>query len=236
MLVMKKLILSLAIGHAVLVTPAYSQDAHVSAHQAAQDAAQAIVDAAADAAASQGEVAEALDYPSGPYPEYALGLVALATDYPHRAAALKQEGEVWYRLEVDPRGKPIRCNVTEPSGHALLDNATCAVVMRTKAVVPAEPVAGVTENSSYDGFLVWSLNEPEFTTSELELRFRVNEQGLIENCTVVSMTGSPPSDLERNPCPDSLGPFRDAEGKPVVRDIHFKLVTEVTEPGASAGN
>lgn len=204
----------------------------------AQGAAQAVEQAAAAAAAAamnEDAAVEALDYQSGPYPEYANGLIALAADYPHKAAALKQEGEVWYRLDVDPRGKPLRCEVTEPSGYALLDNATCAVVMRTAAQVPVEPVEGVTENSSYDSYLLWSLNEPEFATSGIEITFRVNEDGAIENCAATNITGAPPADFTRNPCPKSMGPFRDAEGRPVARDIHFKLVTEVTDPGVTAG-
>ena len=237
-LVMKKLILSLAIGHAALATPAYSQESHVitartTATPAVERAATAAADAAADAAIN-GVAVDAAAEPTGPYPEYADGLVALPTDYPHRAAALKQEGQTWYRLEVDPRGKPIRCDVIESSGYDLLDDATCPAVMRAINASPAEPVEGVTENSTYDGYLFWSVQEPEFSTSEIELTFRVNEYGGVENCNIVKMAGNPPTNFKRAPCPTEFGPYRDAEGKPVTRDIRIKLVTDVTDPGVIA--
>ncbi|KQM65093.1 hypothetical protein ASE75_08605 [Sphingomonas sp. Leaf17] len=54
-----------------------------------------------------------------------------ANDYPASAIRAGQEGTVRAALDVDPRGRPIRCMVVQSSGAPALDAATCHVFMRS---------------------------------------------------------------------------------------------------------
>lgn len=57
------------------------------------------------------------------------------------------EGEVRYRLQVGPDGRPTACDIVETSGSRLLDQEVCKLLMRRARFHPAtnaqgEPVAG----------------------------------------------------------------------------------------------
>jgi TonB family protein len=56
--------------------------------------------------------------------------------YPRRARALDQEGPVSFELMVGTDGRPRSCTITSSSGHAELDDATCALGMTMRFARP----------------------------------------------------------------------------------------------------
>lgn len=58
------------------------------------------------------------------------GSWATTTDYPSRALNQMREGTTGFRLTINPQGAVTECTITQSSGHADLDKATCAVISR----------------------------------------------------------------------------------------------------------
>jgi len=53
----------------------------------------------------------------------------LFSEYPPRALAAGQQGLVGYKVKLDRDGYATECDVTRPSGHALLDEETCRLIL-----------------------------------------------------------------------------------------------------------
>lgn len=53
----------------------------------------------------------------------------LFSEYPKRALAAGQQGLVGYKVKLDREGYATECEVTRPSGHAVLDEETCRLIL-----------------------------------------------------------------------------------------------------------
>ena len=53
----------------------------------------------------------------------------LFSEYPQRALAAGQQGLVGYKVKLDRDGWATECEVTKPSGHAVLDEETCRLIL-----------------------------------------------------------------------------------------------------------
>ncbi len=53
----------------------------------------------------------------------------LFSEYPPRALAAGQQGLVGYKVKLDREGYATECEVTQPSGHAVLDEETCRLIL-----------------------------------------------------------------------------------------------------------
>src|SRR6218665_2009918 len=62
---------------------------------------------------------------------------ATTNDYPSRALREEREGTTGFRVTVGPDGRVADCQITSSSGHADLDEATCANVRRRARFNPA---------------------------------------------------------------------------------------------------
>ena len=51
-------------------------------------------------------------------------------DYPPEAIRAGMQGTVSIRLDISAFGSPVTCQIMKSSGHAVLDNATCALLMK----------------------------------------------------------------------------------------------------------
>jgi TonB family protein len=72
------------------------------------------------------------------------------SDYPSEARAAGIEGSVRARLTVDTSGRVAACEISESSGHAILDATTCRVLQSRARFTPArdnlgQPIASVIE-------------------------------------------------------------------------------------------
>lgn len=53
----------------------------------------------------------------------------LFSEYPPRALAAGQQGLVGYKVKLDREGYATECEVTKPSGHAILNEETCRLIL-----------------------------------------------------------------------------------------------------------
>lgn len=79
---------------------------------------------------------------SGGSPARLLRGAITGRDYPREAKAAGLEGNLTTRYLVDPHGRIARCYVTVSSGSAVLDAATCRLVIDRYRFAPARDAAG----------------------------------------------------------------------------------------------
>lgn len=123
-------------------------------------------------------------FPSGPVARGGLWSLDLDARYPKAAREAGEEGEVGFRIGVNPAGRVSGCTITRSSGSAALDAATCTVLAREGRFTAARdidgnPVAGRVEHS-----FTWRLPVPASLAGN---------GGLDEN-------------LAGRPAPDPIGP------------------------------
>lgn len=95
--------------------------------------------------------------PIPPYPRRAtadLSDIITDADYPPRALAAGQEGNVHFAMEIDATGT-IRCRVTVSSGWPLLDAATCGLLQARAKFTPATDVDGNPTTDRRTGSYAW---------------------------------------------------------------------------------
>lgn len=52
-----------------------------------------------------------------------------AKDYPQQSMVQREQGNVGFQLDIDPNGLPSDCHIIQSSGHKLLDDRTCTIMM-----------------------------------------------------------------------------------------------------------
>src|SRR5688500_19922349 len=57
-----------------------------------------------------------------------LGSLVSSDDYPASALRAREEGVTGFRLEIGPNGRVSGCTITQSSGSAALDSATCRLL------------------------------------------------------------------------------------------------------------
>jgi len=58
-------------------------------------------------------------------------------DYPAAAIRAGQQGTVEFRLDISAEGRVTGCTITSSSGSAVLDSATCGLLVRRARFTPA---------------------------------------------------------------------------------------------------
>lgn len=237
--------LPLAAAITIVATPAIAQE------EAAEDIDGPVeivyvsaVDAVADAADAVAEAAMADTKPIYPRePHLRTYRILKPVDYPIEAWRNDEEGAVQYSVDVDAEGKATSCEVTKSSGSAILDAATCPIVMTRAEFRPAmaerdQPVVG-----SYSGYLHWRKREPEMPQMSLILRYHQDAQGNTTNCEFLKMENMPEGmrkDIERGlergrACPGAKPegrgvPYRDKDGNPVAKIVTATLDVKLEDP------
>ena len=78
--------------------------------------------------------------------------------YPKRAIAAGEQGLVAFKLTLDRAGHPTECQVTHSSGHKLLDNETCELLMMHAEFQPPRDADGNRLNVfRTEGVINWRL-------------------------------------------------------------------------------
>jgi TonB family protein len=95
--------------------------------------------------------------PYKPIPAGNPGNWVTTNDYPTRALANEDMGTTAFRLEVSARGDVTSCKVTQSSGHADLDAATCKVVARRAKFEPAVDYDGRPVAPMYSNRVRWQI-------------------------------------------------------------------------------
>ncbi len=78
-------------------------------------------------------------------------------DYPTLALKNGWEGTVFYTATVGIDGRVKTCIVTQSSGHEVLDQAACDLIMKRAHFAPATDGAGHTVERTYSNKLVFKL-------------------------------------------------------------------------------
>lgn len=83
------------------------------------------------------------------------------TDSDYRSRWINEEmsGTARFTLEVDGTGRVSNCQITQSSGHAELDAATCALIAKRAKFKPAKDGNGNPATGSYSSSIRWQLPE-----------------------------------------------------------------------------
>ena len=77
---------------------------------------------------------------------------AAFTEYPKGSLANNEQGTVHYRVKINRQGIPSQCEVTQSSGFARLDQATCELLMTRARFSRTNG-----RRSTYDGKVHWRI-------------------------------------------------------------------------------
>jgi len=93
--------------------------------------------------------------PKGAVPRGNPGTWATTNDYPSRALREERAGTTGFKVSVGPDGRVTDCQITSSSGHADLDEATCANVRRRARFTPATDGEGQPTSGTYSNRVRW---------------------------------------------------------------------------------
>jgi TonB family protein len=77
--------------------------------------------------------------------------------YPARARAAGEQGMVGFTVRLDKAGQPTNCEVTHSSGHRLLDEETCQLILIHAVFKPVKDAAGNKVNQVSEGVINWKI-------------------------------------------------------------------------------
>ncbi len=162
-------------------------------------------------------------------------------DYPPEAWRNGEEGLVRYELVVSPEGRVTGCRITQSEATPALEAETCRLLRERARFEPATDGEGKPVSSPFKGAVQWERREPELGAGSFTVKvaFTLDERGNTRNCRILERSGEIPVNMvrsfERNPCPGRNGvPARDADGRPVARDVVLTMTVE-SMPAASSG-
>lgn len=78
-------------------------------------------------------------------------------NYPARALAAREQGSVIFRVKLDRDGHPTECVVTGSSGHPLLDNETCNLILLHAEFKRMKDKDGRFVSPTLEGAVNWKL-------------------------------------------------------------------------------
>jgi TonB family protein len=81
----------------------------------------------------------------------------IVKNYPVGPMKRGEQGRVAFRLTIEPEGSVSRCEVTESSGFAGLDNETCEIMVYNARLSPVRNEDGRSIRATQNGFIVWRL-------------------------------------------------------------------------------
>jgi hypothetical protein len=166
-------------------------------------------------------------------------------DYPLTAWRERQEGLVQYDVAVDEQGKAVGCTITYSTATPELEAQTCRLLLERSLFEPAEDKDGTRRAGVWPGETKWQVREPQFAAPfTVKIAFTIDERGQQRDCRVIERSDKLPPDMNRrfegSPCPSSYAargvPYRDAEGRPVAREVTLTYVIEIGPVQAPAGD
>lgn len=78
-------------------------------------------------------------------------------NYPPRALAAGEEGPVFFTVTLDKDAHPTSCQVTHGSGHPLLDEETCDLIVQHAVFNSARDADGHLTRQTTEGVVNWTL-------------------------------------------------------------------------------
>lgn len=86
-----------------------------------------------------------------------LGALFTMDDYPEEALAARAQGVVHFVVVVDAQGRPAECIITRSSTSAVLDRATCDILMARARYIPARDANGNAIPDRMSGRIQWQM-------------------------------------------------------------------------------
>ena len=124
--------------------------------------------------------------------------------YPSLARRLEQEGSVLAELLVGRDGEPRACRIRGSSGHAELDQGSCALMMEMRFKPPRDPAGGAIE-ASRPMRIVWVLTDPvPLAYGHLGLDLTLAD-GKVTDCRADGGIGRPPRSWRQTACQHLAG-------------------------------
>ncbi|WP_443026077.1 energy transducer TonB [Sphingomonas sp. PB2P19] len=87
-------------------------------------------------------------------------LLSVQLSYPPTALRARQEGAVGFEVKLAKDGRVTGCRITQTSGHADLDQATCTQLRATARFKPSVDAEGKSVTSTYASRLRWRIPQP----------------------------------------------------------------------------
>ena len=78
-------------------------------------------------------------------------------NYPPRALAAGEQGAVFFIVKLDDKAHQTSCEVTHSSGHPLLDQETCLMIVRHGVFKEVIGPDGKLKRSTHEGVVNWTL-------------------------------------------------------------------------------
>jgi TonB family protein len=184
-------------------------------------------------------------------------------DYPADAIRRQEQGTVGFTLDVDEAGRVSACRITQSSGTAALDEATCRIMRERAGFSPAVNRRGRPVPDHVSSRIHWVLPEPDTSRALANLasyvadddypaealrrgeqgivgfQLEIGPDGLVSGCEVLSSSGS--SALDEATCSimqarARFSPARDGAGRAVADRVQARLrwVLPVEEPEPGA--
>lgn len=167
-----------------------------------------------------------------PVPKGNPGLWVTTEDYPPSALREEAEGVVRFTLDVDATGVPLNCSVTQSSGRADLDDATCQLIAERARFEPARDSHGMPIAGTYANTVRWQIPQgrPAPSPGTLVTTIVVEKDGTVSSCTVDAAEGTFETARE-SVCahPGAFDPILDAQGNPVRKRVRATMKVEYEE-------
>jgi TonB family protein len=97
----------------------------------------------------------------------------LFSQYPPRALAARQEGQVGFRVKLDRDGWATECQVTKTSGFGLLDDETCRLIVNRATFKGLRDAHGRRVATVTEGLVDWKLNQAANAPAAAPASFRI---------------------------------------------------------------
>ena len=78
-------------------------------------------------------------------------------NYPPRALANGEQGAVYFVVALDKDAHATSCQVTHGSGHPLLDEETCNLIVQHAVFKSVQDASGKATKSTHEGVVVWRI-------------------------------------------------------------------------------
>lgn len=133
--------------------------------------------------------AVAAETPSDRATREALNVEVLHRYYPAAAKAAGEQGIVGFKLTLDRDGDPTACVVTHSSGHALLDNETCSLLLLHARY---QPETDISRSSliTREGQIIWALPNAASIPASLPVKVALADPMDKQICKKTLRTGS----------------------------------------------
>lgn len=108
--------------------------------------------------------------------------------YPPRALAAGEQGAVRFRAEVNAKGLPLECEITNSSGYWRLDRETCDLIVQHATFKPTLDGEGKPRAAVHDGVVNWRIPGAPEAAAPVKLLDAKSTEKLI--CKRTLKTGS----------------------------------------------